>query len=407
MDDIIDVSRTVQDETKKSSGLVDELVRTTESVAQSMREISSATTTTARNIEEQNGMTQSIQDAIGQTGDRSKKMVAIATDSNESIQENMQIMEQLKTQSERIAATNGAVTESMGRLQSKTKEVEEIAGMILNISGQTNLLALNASIESARAGEAGRGFAVVAEQIRQLAEQTKDSTEQITRIINELNENASEVVCSVENSVDETRNQNEKILAAAESFERLNNNMTELIDGINVKDLAVHDLRMLIGNVNQEAILFNASFKDNIRFGKTDATDEEIANAAKIANAYEFITKSEKGFDTNIGDRGGRLSGGQRQRVSIARAILKNPPILILDEATSALDTESERLVQDALEKLMKTRTTVAVAHRLSTIKHADEICVLHEGKIVERGTHDELIRKNGYYKKLHDMQQV
>ena len=180
-----------------------------------------------------------------------------------------------------------------------------------------------------------------------------------------------------------------------------------LIDGINVKDLAVHDLRQLIGNVNQEAILFNASFKDNIRFGKTDATDEEIANAAKIANAYEFITKSEKGFDTNIGDRGGRLSGGQRQRVSIARAILKNPPILILDEATSALDTESERLVQDALEKLMKTRTTVAVAHRLSTIKHADEICVLHEGQIVERGTHDELIEKDGYYKKLHDMQQV
>ena len=180
-----------------------------------------------------------------------------------------------------------------------------------------------------------------------------------------------------------------------------------LIDGINVKDIAVHDLRQLMGNVNQEAILFNASFKDNIRFGKTDATDEEIANAAKIANAYDFIMQSEHSFDTNIGDRGGRLSGGQRQRVSIARAILKNPPILILDEATSALDTESERLVQDALEKLMKTRTTIAVAHRLSTIKHADEICVLHEGKIVERGSHEELINKNGYYRKLHDMQQV
>ena len=178
-----------------------------------------------------------------------------------------------------------------------------------------------------------------------------------------------------------------------------------LIDGINVKDLGIHDLRQLIGNVNQEAILFNDTFRNNIAFGVDNATQEQIENAARIANAYDFIMQSESGFDTNIGDRGGRLSGGQRQRVSIARAILKNPPILILDEATSALDTESERLVQDALERLMKTRTTVAIAHRLSTIKNADEICVLHEGRIVERGTHDALLAKDGYYKKLNDMQ--
>ena len=184
-----------------------------------------------------------------------------------------------------------------------------------------------------------------------------------------------------------------------------------LIDGINVKDLGLHSLRQLIGNVNQEAILFNDSFRNNIAFGEngelTDKSDERIIEAAKIANAHEFIMQSEQGYDTNIGDRGSRLSGGQRQRVSIARAILKNPPILILDEATSALDTESERLVQDALERLMKTRTTVAVAHRLSTIRNADEICVLHEGRIVERGTHDSLLQQDGYYKKLHDMQAI
>ena len=180
-----------------------------------------------------------------------------------------------------------------------------------------------------------------------------------------------------------------------------------LIDGVNVKDMGIRDLRSLIGNVNQEAILFNDTFRNNITFGVDSATQEEIDRAAKIANAYDFIMESESGYDTSIGDRGSRLSGGQRQRISIARAILKNPPILILDEATSALDTESERLVQDALTKLMRTRTTVAVAHRLSTIKNADEICVLHEGEIVERGTHQQLIEKDGYYKRLNDMQKV
>ena len=177
------------------------------------------------------------------------------------------------------------------------------------------------------------------------------------------------------------------------------------IDGTDVRDATLYDLRSLMGNVNQEAILFNDTFFNNISFGVEGATLEQVQEAARIANAHDFIMASEDGYDTNIGDRGGKLSGGQRQRFSIARAILKNPPILILDEATSALDTESERLVQEALENLMRNRTTIVIAHRLSTIRNADEICVMHEGEIVERGRHEELIALDGYYNRLCDMQ--
>ncbi len=180
-----------------------------------------------------------------------------------------------------------------------------------------------------------------------------------------------------------------------------------LIDGVDIRQMAIQSLRSIIGNVNQEAILFNDTIYNNIAFGVEHATMEQVEQAARIANAHDFIMEMEQGYQTNIGDRGGRLSGGQRQRISIARAILKNPPILILDEATSALDTESEKLVQDALERLMKSRTTIAIAHRLSTIKNADLIYVLHEGKIVEQGTHEKLLAVNGYYKKLNDMQQL
>jgi ATP-binding cassette subfamily B protein/subfamily B ATP-binding cassette protein MsbA len=177
------------------------------------------------------------------------------------------------------------------------------------------------------------------------------------------------------------------------------------LDGTDIRNFKVKDLRSLIGNVNQEAILFNDTIFNNIAFGVEGATMEQVVAAAKIANAHDFIMEKEEGYQTNIGDRGGKLSGGQRQRISIARAILKNPPILILDEATSALDTESEKLVQEALDRLTSTRTTIAIAHRLSTIKNADEICVMHEGRIVERGKHEELLKIDGYYKKLNDMQ--
>ena len=243
LEGVLGISQSIQTESVKSGELIEKLVGVTESVTNSMQEISASANTTAGSIEEQSTMTNSIQDAIGVTGESSKQMVDIAMNSNESIQENIRVMEELRTQSELITNTNHEVTTAMTKLQNKTKEVEEIAGMILNISSQTNLLALNASIESARAGEAGRGFAVVAEQIRQLAEQTKNSTEQITRIVNELNENANEVVSSVEESVEAVESQNQKIVAASETFEILNRNMTDLIDHIEEVNQAFADAK--------------------------------------------------------------------------------------------------------------------------------------------------------------------
>lgn len=266
LDGVLDMSKTVREESAESSELVDELVNATEQVAQSMREIASAMNTTAENIEEQNHMTQSIQNAIGETGERSRQMVEIATASSESIQKNRDVMEELKAESRQIAETNRGVTEAMGRLQSKTREVEAIAGMILNISSQTNLLALNASIESARAGEAGRGFAVVADQIRQLAEQTRSSTEEITGIITELNENAKEVVHSVESSVDEAENQSKNILAAADTFAVLNQNMTDLISDI-------HEVAQQI-------------------YGLSDANNQIVENISQLSAATEQVTAS-------------------------------------------------------------------------------------------------------------------
>lgn len=271
LEDIVSISRTVKEESDRSTEMVNSLVEATETVTSSMQEISSATSLTARNIEEQNTMTQSIQNAIIQTSEGSKRMVGIATESNESIKENLRVMEDLKTQSKQIADTNNEVTDAMERLQNKTREVQEIADMILNISSQTNLLALNASIESARAGEAGRGFAVVAEQIRQLAEQTRNSTEEITRIINELNENANEVVTSVESSVEATESQNEMIHSAADTFEKLNSNMVDLIESINEIDQRITNL-----SDSNNRIVENIS--------QLSATTEEVTASAEQAS---------------------------------------------------------------------------------------------------------------------------
>lgn len=254
-DGIVDISKIIHSETAKSSSLVDELVNVTQTVAGNMKNIATASHTTSQNIEEQNNMTRSIQTAIETTGEHSRQMVSVATESNASIQENIKVMESLKAQSAQIASTNHEVTASMAKLQEKTAEVENIAGMILNISSQTNLLALNASIESARAGEAGRGFAVVADQIRQLAEQTKQSTEEITRITTELSMNANDVVKSIESSIDATNDQNDKIISAAASFEQLNANMAKLIQDIGAIDHQISGLsesnNRIVDNISQ------------------------------------------------------------------------------------------------------------------------------------------------------------
>ena len=287
-DGILEISAVVQDEATKSTDTVEKLYETTQTVTMSMQEIVDSANMTAQSIEEQNQMTQNIQNAIAQTGERSKKMVDIAVESNESIQTNMKVMDELQVQSKQIAATNAEVSESMIRLQEKTKEVEEIAGMILGISSQTNLLALNASIESARAGEAGRGFAVVADQIRQLAEQTKQSTEEITRIINELNANANEVVVSVKKSVAATEDQNEKIAAASVAFGKLNEDMTVLIDDINEMDKEILDLSDS-----------NNTIVDNISH-LSAATEEVTANAEQVLNMSEQNLEFAEGVKTSI-----------------------------------------------------------------------------------------------------------
>ena len=287
-DGIVEISAVVQDEAQKSTDKVGQLFEATQNVTTSMHEIVDSANMTASSIEEQNQMTQNIQNAIAHTSERSKKMVGIAMDSNASIQTNMKVMEELQIQSKQIAETNAEVSDSMIRLQEKTKEVEEIAAMILGISSQTNLLALNASIESARAGEAGRGFAVVADQIRQLAEQTKKSTEEITRIINELNQNANEVVASVEKSVSATEDQNKKIATASEAFGKLNEDITVLIDDINEMDREILDLSDS-----------NNTIVDNISH-LSAATEEVTANAEQVLTMSEQSLAYAEGVKTSI-----------------------------------------------------------------------------------------------------------
>ena len=280
MEAIIDISQTVSEESHKSRQLISGLVDATKKVSSSMKDISEATYTTAQNIEEQNGMTQNIQQAIEETNERSKEMVSIATESNKNVKDSIKVMEELKEESAQIVETNSEVTKSMSRLQNKTKEVQNIVDMILNISGQTNLLALNASIESARAGEAGRGFAVVAEQIRQLAEQTKKSTEEISGIVLELNNNAEEVVKSVDISVNAAKNQNDKIIVAAASFEELNKDIDKLIGNIDI--IAKH-----IEGLSES----NNSIVD--RISHLSATTEEIT-----ASTEHVLEMSEENLDS-------------------------------------------------------------------------------------------------------------
>lgn len=296
-DGIVGVSKEVSNQANESASIIDELVGTTESVAFNMQEISEATALTAQSIEEQTGMTQRIQDAIEETGECSKQMVDIAMESNYSIQKNIETMQVLKEQAVQIADTNKEVTSSMTKLQDKTREVEEIAGMILNISNQTKMLALNASIESARAGEAGRGFAVVADQIRQLAEQTRQSTEEITRIVNELNENANEVVGSVEVSVDATENQNQKIAEAAEAFEALYKNMSELIGDIQGIDKRIYSL----SDSNNRLV-------DNI-MQLSAATQEVTASAEQVREMSESNLKNANSVKDAIGKIEGSSEG--------------------------------------------------------------------------------------------------